>query len=306
MYPCSNPELVAAVSAEGGLGVIQPLSLVYVYGYELATGIDYIRSLTDKPVGMNVIVEQNSRVYEERMKRWVDIALQKGIRFFVTALGKPDWVCEAVHAHDGIVFHDVTERRWAERAISHGVDGFICVNNRAGGHAGSKGADELYHDLLPLGLPVVAAGGISTGEDVAEALYRGYSAVQIGTRFIASNECAAPEEYKKAIVAAQEEDIVQTERVTGVPLSVIRTPHIERVGTTIGPLARFLFRFRRTRHLVRFLFNIRSVIALKRAIHSGMSTKDYFQAGKSVAGITEVLSVKEIMQRLRSKLSSSH
>src|SRR4029077_15979690 len=84
MYPCSNPELVAAVSEAGGIGVLQPLSMVYAHGYEFGAGRQLIRSLTKKPVGMNVIVERSSKVYEERMMRFVDQAIEAGVRFFVT------------------------------------------------------------------------------------------------------------------------------------------------------------------------------------------------------------------------------
>jgi nitronate monooxygenase len=92
MYPCSNPELVAAVSAAGGLGIVQPISMVYVFRHDFRAGLRLIRALTDRPIGMNALVEKTARAYEERMRRWVDIALEEGVRFFVTALGNPRWV----------------------------------------------------------------------------------------------------------------------------------------------------------------------------------------------------------------------
>ena len=107
--------------------MIQPLSLVYVHGYDFSAGLEYIRSLTPKPVGMNVIVERSSRKYLERMQAFVDQALEAGIRFFVTSLGKPEWVVAKAHAVGGLVFHDVTERRWALKALDSGVDGLIVV-----------------------------------------------------------------------------------------------------------------------------------------------------------------------------------
>ena len=94
MYPCSNPELVAAASEAGAIGILQPLSLVYVHGHEFRAGLKLIRGLTSKPVGMNVIVEQSSRVYLERMQLYMDTALEEGVRFFVTSLGNPRWVVE--------------------------------------------------------------------------------------------------------------------------------------------------------------------------------------------------------------------
>ena len=78
MYPCSNPELVAAASEAGGIGVLQPLSMVYVHGHEFRAGLKLIRSLTAKPVGMNVIVERSSKVYQERMQRYVDTGPRGG------------------------------------------------------------------------------------------------------------------------------------------------------------------------------------------------------------------------------------
>src|SRR5579864_8675932 len=132
MYPCSNPELVAAVSEAGGLGVVQPLSLTYVHGYEYRAGLRYIRSLTSRPIGFNALIEASNRTYLERMKGWIDVALEEGIRFFITSLGDPKWVCERVHAVGGVVYHDVTEARWARKGADGGADGLIAVNSRAG------------------------------------------------------------------------------------------------------------------------------------------------------------------------------
>ena len=97
MYPCSNPELVAAASKGGGMSILQPVSLTFVHGYNLREGIKYIRSLTSNPIGFNALIEKGSQKYIDRMSSWIDIALDEGIRFFVTSLGKPDWVCEKVH-----------------------------------------------------------------------------------------------------------------------------------------------------------------------------------------------------------------
>src|SRR2546427_248604 len=89
MFPCSNPELVAAVSEAGGIGIAQPLSMVYVQGHDWREGLQLIRRLTTKPIGMNVLIEQSSRLYLERMQRWVDVAIEEGVRFFITSLGNP-------------------------------------------------------------------------------------------------------------------------------------------------------------------------------------------------------------------------
>lgn len=299
MYPCSNPELVAAASEAGAIGILQPLSLVYVHGHEFRAGLKLIRGLTSKPIGMNVIVEQSSKVYLERMQRYMDTALEEGVRFFVTSLGNPRWVVERAHAAGGRVYHDVTDRRWALKGLEAGVDGLIAVNNRAGGHAGSKSAEELYEELHDLGVPLVCAGGVGDGEGFVNALRMGYGAVQMGTRFIATAECTAHPDYKKAILDAREQDVVLTERLTGVPVSVIRTPYIEKLGTRAGPIGRWMLRGRKTKHWMRMIYSVQSLWKLKRSSVRSFSYKDYLQAGKSVEGIEEILPVAEVVRRFR-------
>ncbi len=295
MYPCSNPELVAAVSEAGGIGIIQPLSLTYVHGYDFREGLRYIRSLTDKPVGINLIIERSSERYLRRVREWLEIALEEEISFFVTALGNPRWVVDRAAGTGAIVYHDVTERRWAEKALDGGVDGFICVNNRAGGHAGTRSPGELLEEIGPLGKPLICAGGIGSAGQFADALHSGYAGVQLGTRFIASEECSAHDDYKRAILKAHENDIVLTDKISGVPVSVIRTPYIERTGTHTGPLARRLLRNPKTKHWMRLVYTLQSIWTLKRASLQGLNYKDFFQAGKSVEGITKVEPVKDIV-----------
>jgi nitronate monooxygenase len=296
MFPCSNPELVAAVSDAGGIGVIQPLSLTFVHGYDFPDGLALIRRLTPKPVGMNVLIEQSSRHYMDRMRRFVDLALEGGVRFFVTSLGNPRWVVERVQGAGGIVYHDVTERKWADKGLAGGVHGLIAVNNRAGGHAGGRSAEQLVEELSGYGVPLVCAGGIGDAAGFVAALRMGYAGVQLGTRFIASDECRAAPEYKGAIVNADEGDIVLTERVTGVPLSVIRTPYVDRVGTRAGPLARWMLQHRRTKHFIRTVYALRSAWALKRSLMDGGGSTDYWQAGKSVAAIDAIVPAGQIVR----------
>lgn len=296
MFPCSNPELVAAVSEAGGIGVVQPLSLTYVHGYDFQEGLAAIRRLTSKPIGMNVLIEQSSRAYMDRMRRFVDLALQGGVRFFVTSLGNPRWVVERVRDAGGIVYHDVTERKWAEKGLAGGVHGLIAVNNRAGGHAGGRSAEQLLEELSGYGVPLVCAGGVGNAAGFVAALRMGYAGAQLGTRFIATEECRAAPEYKQAIVDADEGDIVLTERVTGVALSVIRTPYVDRVGTRAGPVARWMLRHRRTKHFMRMVYALRSAWALKRSLMDGGGSNDYWQAGKSVAGIDAIVPAGQIVR----------
>jgi nitronate monooxygenase len=297
MYPCSNPELIAAVSGAGGIGIVQPIAMSFVHGHDLREGIRMIRGMTDKPIGFNAIIEKSSKVYEDRMRKWVDVALEEGVRFFVTALGNPRWVVDKVHAVGGIVYHDVTERKWAERALEHDVDGLICVNGRAGGHAGTKTPQELYAELSDLGVPIVCAGGIGDEKAFVEALDIGYAGVQMGTRFIATTECHSHDDYKQAIVRATASDIVLTEKISGVPVAVINTPYMQKLGTKANPIARRLLRHPKAKHYMRMYYSLKSVWQLKRASLKGISYKDFFQAGKSVDGVHSIESAADIVKR---------
>ncbi len=299
MYPCSNPELVAAASKAGALGIVQPIALTYVHGYDFRQGLRYIRSLTTEPIGMNALIEQSSKRYHERVVRWIYIALEEGVRFFITSLGKPHWVVRRVHDAGGVVYHDVTEKKWADKAIDAGVDGLIAVNNRAGGHAGSRSANELQYS----GLPIICAGGISTPTDFLHALDQGYAGVQMGTRFIATTECNATVPYKQAIVDANESDIVLSERVSGTPVSLIRTPYTDRLGMKANRFEKWMLRGQKRKYLMRTIYLLRSMWKLKQAVLDKSGSLDYWQAGKSVAGINIIEPTGIIIERFASTLA---
>ena len=295
MYPCSNPELVAAASEAGGIGILQPVSLTYVHGYDFREGLRYMRRLTSRPIGMNALIEKASRKYHERMVEWIDIALEEGVRFFVTSLGKPDWVVDRVAPHGGIVYHDVTERKWALKGLESGVHGLIAVNRRAGGHAGPRGVEALFDEVGDLGVPVVCAGGVGTPDEFARALSLGYAGAQLGTRFIATRECTASDAYKRAILDAAEDDVVLSEKLTGVPVSVLNTRYIRRMGLTAGPVARRLLRGSRTKHWMRLFYAVKSFWQLKRSLTD--EERELWQAGKSVAGISRIEGAGEVVRR---------
>ncbi len=303
MYPCSNPELVGAVSAAGGIGIIQPISLTYVHGHDFREGVRLAQKLAQgNPVGFNALIEQSNKFYRERMEQWIGIALEEGIRFFITSLGNPRWVVERVSAVGGIVYHDVTERRWAQKGLDGGVHGLIAVNDRAGGHAGGKSAQALIHELAPLGLPLVCAGGIGTPTEFRQALDMGYAGAQLGTRFIATPECSAHPDYKRAIVDATSADIVLTERLTGVPVAVINNDYIRRLGTRAGPVARFMLRHRTMKHWMRTIYALKSLRRLKKDLYKEAGAEEYWQAGRSVDGIHGVEPVADIVRKFEAAL----
>jgi len=304
MYPCSNPELVAAVSGAGGIGIVQPVSLTYVHKHDFREGLRWIRkAANNKPIGVNLLIETSSSKYLERNKQWLDIALEEGVRFFITALGDPRWVVDRAKAKGAVVYHDATAAKWAQKAVSGGIDGLICVNNRAGGHAGHLSPKDLFAELKTFGVPLISAGGIGCSKDFANALNLGYQGVQMGTRFIATQECLAHDDYKNAILKATAADIVLTEKITGVPVAIINTEFIKKRGLDPSPLAKWFLTSKRTKHYARMFYTLRSVWQLKHSLQKGSAYKDFFQAGKSVEGIDKIEPAAEIVKRFVKELS---
>jgi nitronate monooxygenase len=249
----------------------------------------------NKPIGFNALIEASSKVYMDRMKKYVDEALEEGIRFFVTSLGNPKWVVEKAHAVGGLVFHDVIDRRWALKAKEAGVDGLICVNNLAGGHSGAQSPEELIRTLKDLNLPLVCAGGVGSRKEFEAMLNLGYQAVQLGTRLIATQECKASDDYKNAIVKATAKDIVHTEKITGVDVAVINTPMVQKIGLKSGPIAKFMLKHPKAKHWMRTIYALKSFSHLKRSMKKPSPYRDYWQAGKSVQTIDSIKSVKEVI-----------
>jgi len=124
---------------------------------------------------------------------WYCPKTQKTYDLIDTPLRNPDGSLSKLE-----IFHDVTERKWALKAIDGGVDGLICVNADAGGHAGTRTPEALFEELGDLGLPLICAGGIGDEQRFVRALDIGYAGAQLGSRFIATAECTAHGDYKRA------------------------------------------------------------------------------------------------------------
>ena len=189
-----------------------------------------------------------------------------------------------------------------------GADVIIAQGVEAGGHGGDPNSGRSTLPLVPAivdavnPVPVLAAGGIADGRGLAAALALGAAGALIGTRFIATPECRASEAYKQAIVDAEADDIVMTERLTGVPVAVIRNAYIDRLGTHAGSFAKWMLRGRRRKHWMRTWYALRSVRRLKRSLMTDDVRSEYWQAGRSVAGIHAVRPAGEIVREFSAAL----
>jgi nitronate monooxygenase len=119
----------------------------------------------------------------------------------------------------------------------------------------------------------------------------------MGTRFIATTECQAHDDYKNAILRAEADDIVLTEKISGVPVAVIQTRYVKKMGTHAGPVARRLLQHPKTKHWMRSYYSLVSLWKLRKSMHQGAGYQEYFQAGKSVAGVARVEPAGDIVRR---------
>lgn len=225
MFLVSYEALTIAVSEAGGLGTFPLPNFRSIE--DLKNALKTIRQATAKPIGINIHL---SGRFEWRQQ--LALCLNAGVQFFITSLGDPRQIINDVHANGGRVFPDVLSLEQALKARDGGVDGLVAVGAGAGGHGGTIPIPVLVPYLVEkVQLPVIAAGGISSGAQMAAALCLGACGVIVGTRLIATPEARAVQAYKDAVIASGPADIVYSNRITGNWANWIRQS-IEGVDST--------------------------------------------------------------------------
>jgi nitronate monooxygenase len=292
MFLVSDETLVSAVSNAGGVGGMP--SLNWRTTEEFRAAVRKVKKLTKKPFAVNLIVNKSN------VRAAADLAVcaDEGVPLVITSLGSPKETIRAMHGAGGKVFCDVTTLAYAKKVEDLGADGLIAVSAGAGGHAGPTSPLVLLPYLRRhTALPVVAAGGIATGEQMAACLLLGASAVQVGTRFIASREARVDEAYKQAILKAEPEDIVLTKKISGTPAAVIRTEYIEKQGLELNPLEEFLMKNGLTKKYTKMARSLWGAYLLQKAAKAP-TWKEVWSAGQGVGLIDEILPASEIVQKL--------
>ena len=171
------------------------------------------------PYAVNQIVHQSNT----RLKIDVEMCVKYKAPIVITSLRPPAEVVEAIHSYGGLVFHDVINMRHAKKAISQGVDGIIAVCAGAGGHAGTISPFALIKEIKDIfdGF-VILSGSMSNGRDVLAAECIGADLAYMGTRFIATKEANAVDEYKDMIIDSDADDIVYSSLFTGIHGSYLK------------------------------------------------------------------------------------
>jgi nitronate monooxygenase len=197
--------------------------------------LKWVRERTDKPFAINVTIQLTD---PERREQDVEMCLKYEVPVMITSYGNPTDIVKRVHEKGVVVLHDVIGLKHARKAAAAGVDAIIGVSQGAGGHAGRVNPYVLIpHLKAETGKPIVAAGCISGGEQVAAALALGAELAYMGTRFIASTECGAQEAYKKMVVDSGHDDIVYTNKVSGVHANFLKDTVPDRTRPDHSPEA---------------------------------------------------------------------
>ena len=292
MFLVSNVEMVVAISEAGGVGTFPALNYRPIEAYQKA--LKEIKARTQKPIGVNIIVNKSNTRQNEDLKQ----ALDAGVELLITSLGSPRQVIVDAHKNGTKVVCDVTNLEHDKKVQDMGADGVIAVSSGAGGHAGPISPLVLIPWLQKeLRIPVIAAGGIADGRSFAAALTLGASAVSVGTRFIASKEAGVEMSYKEAIVKSTPEDIVMTMRVSGTPAAVINTPYVQKMGLELPWYLRALKNQKLTKKFIVPLIHWMGMKQMEQAA-VGPTWKTVWSAGQSVGLIHEILSCPEIIEKM--------
>lgn len=292
MFLVSNTRMVKA-ALDAGVTAAFP-ALNYRTNEELKQAILDIRAHSEKPFGVNLIVNKSNPRYKSQL----EILLEVKVDFIITSLGSPEETIKRCKPLGIKVFCDVVDTKHAQKLETMGADALIAVNCEAGGHAGNLSQEALVPSLLKAcRLPIISAGGIASGEQIQKALALGASGVSIGTIFIASEEASVSSEYKQALIDYSAKDIVRTDRLSGSPLTVINTPYVQQIGTKASLLERVLLTNKWLKKYVKLWIAYRGMKQVENAAFNA-TYKTVWCAGPSIEHIHTIRPMKEILEEL--------
>jgi nitronate monooxygenase len=234
------------------------------------------------PWGVNLIVHRTNKRFEQ------DLELIKKYEppVVITSLGNPSDVAKIVHSNGGLVFSDVISLDHARKAAKTGIDGLILVCSGAGGHGGTlnpfaflKAVKEFWDGIT------VLAGAISTGEEILAAKILGADLVYMGTRFIATEESSASEDYRQMLIESTLEDLIYTDAISGIKGNYL-LPSLQKAGFDIENLKK-------------------KEVDLSFSESKAKAWKDIWSAGQGVGSIKKVTTIEEVVEELKAEYNTA-
>lgn len=299
MFLVTNPDMVVEAAKAGIAGCIPALNFRTIE--ELEAGLREIKSRTDKPFGVNLIVNKSNIYWEKQLHKCLEI----GVNFFITSLGSPEVVIRESKKHGVKVFCDVVDEAYARKVESLGADGLIAVNSGAGGHLGNIPASV----LIPLlkekcSIPVISAGGVGTGSGILSMLALGADGLSIGSPFIACEESPISQDYKKACLDYGADDIVTSTKISGSRCTVINTPYLKKIGTDQNMIESYLNKHKQLKKYAKMLTYYKGMKAVEKAAFAA-TYKTVWVAGTSIEFSHEIKPLKAIVQRFKDEFEKA-
>ena len=274
----SDSKLAAAVSNAGGLGIIAGANAPASY---IRNEIKETKKLTDKPFGLNIML------LSDNADELADIAIEEGVKVITTGAGNPGKFMERWKQAGIIVIPVVASVALAKRMERCGADAVIAEGCEAGGHIGKLTTMVLLPQVVDaVNIPVIGAGGIADGRGIAAAFALGASGIQVGTRFLVSEECQIHDNYKNAVIKSKDIDTVVTGRCTGHPVQVLKN----KLAKEYLKLEKNNVSFDKLEELGRG--------ALKKAVVDGDIENGSLMAGQISGMLKKVQTSKEIIEEM--------
>ena len=275
----AEAQLAAAVSNAGGLGIIAGGSAPIDY---LREQIRKCKSLTDKPFGVNIML------MSPNAEELAQLVIDEGVPVVTTGAGNPGKYMAAWKQAGIKVIPVIPSVALAKRMERSGADAVVAEGTESGGHIGENTTMCLVPQTVDaLEIPVIAAGGIADGRGVAASFMLGAEGVQVGTRFLASDECVIHPIYKELVIKAKDTDSVVTGRYTGHPCRNIKTRFSKRLasGESSGSITPDEF-------------EELTLGSLRKAVQDGNIDEGSFLCGAIAGMITEVKPCKDIIEQM--------
>lgn len=281
----SMAPLAAAVAEAGGIGIIAGSGLTPA---ELAAEIRAAKAATSGVIGVNIMVAV--RIFKEL----VSTAMNEGADLIIAGAGFSrdvfTWGAESCTP----IVPIVGSVRVAKLAQRFGAAAVVVEGVEAGGHLGT---DQPMRELLPsiveaVDIPVIGAGGVVDGHDIADVLELGAAGVQMGSRFVATVESSAPDEFKQMYVNATDEDVVLVKSPVGLPGRALKNPFWERTQAGDYPA------IRRCRSCLKECHKDYCIIEELEMAQTGDVTNGLVFAGQSASRIHDIPTVADLMKRL--------
>ena len=292
MFLVSNAKMLIEAGNNGITGAVPALN--YRTDEDFRAAIKEIRSNTDGPFGVNLIVNKSNPKMPQQLKTCVEL----GVDYIITSLGSPAEVIKHCKPAGIKVFCDVVDLKYALKVQELGADAVIAVNKEAGGHAGPTPREVLIPLLVEkCEIPVISAGGVGNYEELEKVLALGACGASVGSVFIASEEADVSQEYKQACVDYGAKDIVMSTKISGTPCTVINTPYVQKIGTKQNWFESLLSKNKRLKKWVKMFTFVRGMKAVQKAAFSA-TYKTVWCAGPTIEHVKAIRPVKAIIDSL--------